>query len=494
MLFNLKLWQKGLILVAVPLTFELMFVAALTVLLKQAEVEIWQERHARAVVTECERLVKNFVDAGVLFFVYRATKSQAILTREEELAAEIPQQFQALSILLRDSPHQAESLDKLQIASSRALELINSERSLVENEKVGLTRKHDRSEFTIMSSQLIIGLRQFVKEQSSIQDVNPQDEARTRFLIVECLAAGVAFNILLALSLAILFNQGTARRLSLLMDNTLRLTRHEPLHKEMSGSDEIAQLDHVFHEMSEALADASRRKQELMSMVTHDLRTPLTSIQATLTLFAEGVMGELNPKAKQKIELAERNVLRLIQLINDLLDIEKLEAGMMQVARRETDLDSILRRAVDSVQALADQNTVKIDVSSTNLAVFADEDRLVQVLVNLLSNALKYSPPESTITVGHQVAGRDVEITVQDQGPGIPIDFQKKIFERFQQVDPGDEKARKGTGLGLPICKALIEAHAGSIGVRSEVGCGSTFWLRIPLKNPRIDSADTAQN
>lgn len=481
MLFDLKLWQKGLILVAVPLSFELLFVGALVTLLRQAENEIWKERHARAVVTECDRLVKNFVDAGILSMIYRTTSSETILQKQEELAQEIPQQFQSLTVLLRDSPHQKESLEKLQLASARALQLINSQRYMVEREKSGMSGKALRAEFATASAELITGLRQFIKEQVSIEDASPQQEAKTRLLIIQCLSAGVILNLILAVSLAVLFNKGTARRLSLLMDNTVRLSSREPLHAPIAGSDEIAHLDRVFHEMSDTLADAARRKQELMSMVTHDLRTPLTSIQATLTLFSEGIMGELSDAPLRKIKLAERNVHRLIKLINDLLDIEKLESGNMTVSRRNVILNSVINRAADSVCDLAEQSNVRIRHKSSAVTILGDEDRLVQVMVNLLSNAIKYSPQGGEIIIDSCVLNDKVEISVVDQGPGIPQDYLSKIFERFQQVNPEDSKARKGTGLGLPICKALVEAHGGSIGVTSELGKGSTFWFSVPL-------------
>lgn len=266
------------------------------------------------------------------------------------------------------------------------------------------------------------------------------------------------------------------------MDNTERLSRSQKLHQRIGGGDEIAHLDSVFHNMADALAQAARRKQELVSMVSHDLRTPLTSVQASLTLLSEGVMGTLPVKAQKEVLNAETNTGRLINLINDLLDIEKMEAGQMRVERSLTDVQSIFQRSAEAVKAFADKQKVTVKIETTDLDVYADGDRMIQVVINLLSNAIKFSPEGSTVTLNAIPSpGGMVKMQVIDQGRGIPEEFKASVFERFQQVELADAKAKKGTGLGLAICKALVEVHEGSIGVESEQGKGSTFWFTIPV-------------
>lgn len=227
--------------------------------------------------------------------------------------------------------------------------------------------------------------------------------------------------------------------------------------------------------------EVERLKREFTAMVTHDLRTPLTSIQAFLAILDAGGFGELSEKGHEKVAVAERNVSRLVQLINDLLDIEKLDAGLFQLDLEPVEVASIVERSVEGVRALAEQNKIAIETKVQNAVVTADGDRLVQVVVNLLSNAIKFSPADSTIVVGSSTTAEWVEIAVEDEGRGVPKEHQESIFERFSQVHVADGRRGIGTGLGLALCKAIIEAHKGTIAVDSDGSKGSRFYFRIPL-------------
>lgn len=235
--------------------------------------------------------------------------------------------------------------------------------------------------------------------------------------------------------------------------------------------------------------ELERMKREFVSTVSHELRTPLTSIRGSLTLLAVGALGKLNDNADKAVKIAERNTVRLINLINDLLDIEKLEAGKLEMTFADVAADGVIDRSVESVRSFAEQYGIKFDVKKSDARVFADGDRLVQVLVNLLSNAVKYSPKDEVVHVAAQVDGDKLRFTISDKGRGIPADFIGKVFERFEQVETADATKRGGTGLGLAICKAIVEQHKGTIGVESEVGKGSMFWFCIPLAGGNEASA-----
>ncbi|HEY9867838.1 MAG TPA: PAS domain-containing sensor histidine kinase, partial [Candidatus Obscuribacterales bacterium] len=234
----------------------------------------------------------------------------------------------------------------------------------------------------------------------------------------------------------------------------------------------------VAHDITER-KELERFKQQFVAMVSHDLRTPLSAVQSTLSLLATGAWGGLSDKGQHKVASAKRNIHESINLINDLLDLEKMEAGKLELEIAETALLPILQRSADAVAALAEARGIKIELPAADAVVLADSGRLSQVMVNLLGNAVKFSPDGATVTVGLVESADWAEIRVTDQGPGIPEAYRQAVFERFQQV-PGSSSKRGGTGLGLPICKAIIEAHGGSIGVESEEGKGSTFWLRVP--------------
>ena len=237
--------------------------------------------------------------------------------------------------------------------------------------------------------------------------------------------------------------------------------------------------------------EVERLKKEFVSTVSHELRTPLTSIRGSLTLLSVGAMGALPDQAKKVVSIAERNTIRLIGLINDILDIEKLEAGKLDMVFENTGMKDILERSEQSVNTFAANNGVKLELMPSDAEVYADGDRIVQVLVNLLSNAIKFSPQGQTVTVVVEDAAGFVQVRVIDRGRGIPEKFKKLLFQRFQQVEASDAKKKGGTGLGLAICKGIIEQHGGQIGVESEEGKGSTFWFRIPPA--RTDSTVVVQ-
>lgn len=231
-----------------------------------------------------------------------------------------------------------------------------------------------------------------------------------------------------------------------------------------------------------------RMKRDFISTVSHELRTPLTSIRGSLGLLASGVMGALPPDALPVVAVAERNSMRLISLINDILDFDRLESGKLRMNLRPTPLRRILDRSIESVSALAQQDGVHIELLCNGAVILGDEDRLTQVTVNLLSNAVKYSHRGDTVTVSASMEESSAEVRVADRGRGIPADLQKNLFRRFGRADSSDARTQSGTGLGLAICKAIVEQHGGAIGVASREGTGSTFWFRVPAARAEVQS------
>jgi PAS domain S-box-containing protein len=242
--------------------------------------------------------------------------------------------------------------------------------------------------------------------------------------------------------------------------------------------------------------EVERMKNEFVSTVSHELRTPLTSIRGSLGLLAGGVIGELPPRANEMITIARENTDRLIRLINDVLDLDKIEAGSLELEVERVRVRDVIDMAVDSVVGMANDQSVTImtHVENEELELEVDRDRIVQVLTNLLSNAIKFSPPESEVTLRAWAATTGiVRFEVQDRGIGIPSDKLESIFGRFQQVDSSSSRARGGTGLGLAICKAIVDEHKGRIGIESTVGVGSTFYVELASPDgaatPEVPSA-----
>lgn len=236
-----------------------------------------------------------------------------------------------------------------------------------------------------------------------------------------------------------------------------------------------------------------RLKDEFVSTVSHELRTPLTSIRGALGLINGGAVGELPPKARNLVGIAYSNSERLITLVNDILDMQKIESGRMVYDMRPLDLSALLRRAVTEINAFAGQYGVRVtltvpeDNGDTAVMVSGDADRLVQVSINLLSNAIKFSPEGGEVTVALQTRGRMAEVLITDQGPGIPEEFQPQIFQKFSQADATDTRAKGGTGLGLSIAKAIVDHHHGTISFESVAGQGTTFVLALPMTAPAVE-------
>jgi signal transduction histidine kinase len=223
-----------------------------------------------------------------------------------------------------------------------------------------------------------------------------------------------------------------------------------------------------------------QQKADFISMVTHDLKTPLTSIHLFHQLLRKNVFGGLPPTATSPLESAERSLERLLGLVNGLLDFERVAAGQLQLNLGPSKLSTIINRSLESVALFADEYGVTIKTTDLEADLIVDEERMVQVLVNMLSNAIKFSRPGSSVYVEADWKNTGwLEIAVRDYGRGIALAQQELIFERYRQVDPTD--ALEGTGLGLPICKGIISQHQGFIGVKSENGIGSRFWFRIPM-------------
>ncbi len=229
-----------------------------------------------------------------------------------------------------------------------------------------------------------------------------------------------------------------------------------------------------------------RAKDEFVATVSHELRTPLTSIRGSLSLLEHGVVGELPAEAHELVEIARHNTERLLLVINDILDLEKLSSGKLELALRAIEPARLLTSAVQAIRGMAGAAGVEIRVlACADEPVLADEGRVIQVLNNLLSNAIKFSPRGARIEVHAQPSGADrVRFCVIDQGRGIAREHHDRVFERFKQVDASDSRERGGTGLGLAIVKSIVEEHGGAVGLDSAPGRGSTFWFELRRASP----------
>ncbi len=236
----------------------------------------------------------------------------------------------------------------------------------------------------------------------------------------------------------------------------------------------------IVHDISER-KQIERVKKQFLAMISSDLKTPLSSISAAVSVLVTDLKDSMPKMAVDKLDMAKKNVLRLLGLVNDLLQITEMDSGSLEIKKENNNIDELLRRSIQDVEAIADKQKVKLKIIPLDGSWFVDPNRIMQVLVNLLSNAIKFSPQEGTVSLVAERQGDYVLCKVIDQGRGVPESHKHAIFEKFKQVEAADGKRKSGTGLGLPICKQIVEEHGGMIGVESEEGKGSTFWFRVPV-------------
>lgn len=602
MSLNFKLSHKALILVAVPLLFEVIFLVTITGILHQLEQENLRETHARDVEAAANSLLKLLLQGGTASVLSRLSNREDFEKEYRSLSDKVNQRSLVMRDLVKDNEHERAIYKRLErVTTDLQADIASAHDALLQNDQVQAMRgwmtvnKRMKEMFSCAD--------QLVEEQQEIQLEKKRAAAQGRERLKIVIAGGVLFNILLAISLAVYFNRGTSRRMSMLVDNSIRLAQKLPLHPPIGGGDEIAQVDEAFHRMERALMQAMRKeraivanavdvicsmdadfkltainpachtswgyrpneligkrlisltakedielvtaslrrviqdsadcsfearirksngtyadtswsanwskdeeslfcvahdisgrkeiermKQDFVAMVSHDLRTPLTSVQGFLSLLSIDAYGKLNDAGKESLSLTEDSVDRLIALVNDLLDIEKMESGMLSLQIENCKASDIVKRAVDAVASLAAQKAINIKSSiQEHSEVKADGDRIVQVMVNLLGNAIKFSPEGSDILIAEREVDGFIELQVRDFGRGIPKHLTESIFDRFKQVELSDEKVEGGSGLGLAICKAIVERHGGKIGVDSpddgvigHPAGGSQFWFRLP--------------
>lgn len=270
----------------------------------------------------------------------------------------------------------------------------------------------------------------------------------------------------------------------------------------------------TFKDITDRLA-VERMKDEFISVVSHELRTPMTSIHGALGLLSSGLLETQPHKAKRMLEIAVNNTNRLVRLIDDILDLERMESSYSTAVKQTCNVAQLMLRAIDEMQAMAQQAGVTLSVTPISVQLQAAPDRIIQALTNLLSNAIKFSPAGATVWLSGEfsndrdlakkaefksvsspsllspacatanphlpVPSSEILIAVKDQGRGIPVDKLEIVFERFQQVDVSDCRQKGGTGLGLAICRSIVQQHGGRIWVESVVGEGSTFFLTLPV-------------
>lgn len=580
-------------LVAIPVLFQFVFVLVLVDTLHKADQETQKEIRSKNIIIYAQAVLADMYQAAVSVMRFRGGGDPEEGRRSEAFIQQTRQDVEQLESHLQFEPTELRQFGpgkEMILKQIKGLAWRRDE--IAKGHPDPLTPSERLVHYTEMGTivESFRGLADRQKQRAAIQLESAQSKRAT---VVNIVFAGVAGNMIIGICVALFFSTNILKRIGALQENARRLSRSastQELIPPIGGTDEVAELDQVFHTMAGKLSEAIRKekavvdnapdlicsldaegnfvrinpavehtlgkpaneligavaqtnslipaehlksvagdgsefrfdselintageknyfswtgqwspqeqsffcigrnitvqrqlehfKQELMEMVSHDLRTPLTSIRTGMELILEGTCGVLPDKAIAKLDGMNSNVSSLVRLVNDLLDLHKSEAGSLTVSKETIAVLPVIEHSIHAVRALADKKNISIITQCDVESMIADGDRLEQVLCNFLGNAVKFSPDSSEIIIEVSESPGDVEFRVRDKGRGVPPHMAEAIFERFRQADPDNAVERKGTGLGLAIAKAIILAHEGEIGVSPNENGGSVFWFKIP--------------
>lgn len=479
-MFRLNLVTRGLILVFVPLVCELAVFAVIVPMLEQEKVQTEKEARARTIILAADELAIMLTNASsqLIESSLEPEQGKQLRQKHKETLIAIEARRKSIEYAAKGNKSFEELSRKINISTDTAL--VKMRRMTAgANQPPFVLAMEIAPEVTESANEILEETIKIGGRSNTADSAFPDFEhARIRG-IVSILWGFIIASIVISVTLVVFFAVTFINRITILRTNTERFVRREELLPPMRGSDELHELDTAFRAMYSAVKNSAAVKQQFFALISHDLRTPLTSLKLVLSLLHTGALGSLNEKGLKKIAAAESDTDRLLSLINDLLDAERLEQGQLEIDPQQAWIVSILERSIKSIQPLAEAKKIKFELhANPEDCVYADADRIVQVMVNLLSNALKYSPVGSAIRVTSETQNGVVTVAVADEGAGIPLAKQESLFDRFKQVSPSD--ANTGTGLGLFICKAIVNQHGGDIGVESDFGHGCKFWFTLP--------------
>ncbi|HEY9793606.1 MAG TPA: ATP-binding protein [Candidatus Obscuribacterales bacterium] len=487
----MKVVHKGFVLVAVPLIFMGGVLASTLWLANTEEKLLLAEARSKRVTALSADIAGRVLNCRAAVALYALTHSSSYLKPLQSASTELPAEVNLLEGTVSDDIIEKQYVAALRQKTAALLQACNDLAVGVADGKqdhvVGQLQNQALSADVHELNTLVdhIRLRELYFTGNRPSEIVLFRQKFQNFVV---LAAGLGA--VIASMMAYFFATQISYRLLRLRQNADLLAKEENLLPPMSGSDELAHVDRAFHSAALALKESETLRRQFLAMVTHDLRSPLASISLVLQTLAYGCYGKLPEDANRALDDAHESANRLLRLINSLLTVDKIVSGTLEINKAECDFKEVVQASVQDVMALAKERQITIETNVQDVSVDADKDRLSQVVVNLLANAIKFSPAGSKIEVNVSSLQRgEVKVEVVDSGRGIPAAQIDRVFDRYVQIKAED--AIKGSGLGLPICKAIVEGHGGKIGVDSVEGKGSTFWFALPATSHVLEAAAT---
>lgn len=476
---RLSLMHKGFLLVSIPLCFELVIFSTLIQL--QNEMALESERINRSrMIADCVNKISRRI--MILEDVFRTGTSPSVVANNIRIGIDdATKEFKKLDKLTRKDPQVHEMVGRsiaeldaatreLEELKERLLTTPDADPATEARRFGGRFRAHLR---LVMSA----GLLDWAARSAREIDTDRTTAMRNKTVLLLKLAVG--FSALIAAIGAWLFSHHMISRLNIVVNNAEKLGARQELSRPIYGGDEISELDAAIHNADHVISNLEQAREEIVGMVSHDIRSPLATIKAVGESLRDNLQDKLDKRGHELIDLIDSNCDKVLLISKDLLDMQKLDSGMLTLDIESTNLKECLLSAASATIALQSSCDVDVEPVLAPLHANVDEGRIEQVVTNLLTNAIKFSPRGSKVVLTlKEAADEQICISVADQGPGIPDEMKAAIFDRFHQVNSGDAKI--GSGLGLAISKALVELHGGKIGVSDASPSGSEFWILLP--------------
>ncbi|MBX9688278.1 MAG: HAMP domain-containing histidine kinase [Candidatus Obscuribacterales bacterium] len=484
-----------------PLFFEIIFFAVLTAQTAQLEIEVDKEYRAKRIlqlVGGMTELVYEVVAGASQLSAGRLEQSAQFRDTVNEVLTVVPNYRAQLMDLIKDNPRDRETFKPFDECYARALVLFRKISDQIEKGMEPRQALYAVGELKVERESLLErytkSVKSFITQYKNIEKSSPQRQRRMRNQQKNVLLLGLLMNIVIAVLLVLYFARSITGRLKIMTANTVLLAKRQPLNPPISGSDEIAQLDAVFHQMADELAEAGRRKKEFMSVASHDIRSPLTSVLGNLVLFNHGSLGEVPMQARDKMLSTESNVRKLITLIGDLIEFDKLETAPDSMKMEVVLVESLFDKAIQIHEKAAEKLDVELDIDLPDgeLAVLADTERSVQVISSLINNCLNFVSAGDRILCSAVVVNEDVEFRILQKNRVAAQELHEIAFERDRGEMHSSVKQVFGPGLALPLCKLIIEYQGGKIGVRSVESGGILFWFSLKACKASLAAAESA--
>jgi len=478
---KLRILHKGLLLIFLPLLLQLVFFGQLFSLVSQMEKLEKEEELRMFFIQSSDEIIMEF-GASWTAIVCKLFGSGGYKQDPEAYKARMQEHFARLKPYAKDYPRLYSLILETEQTAQVHYEIFKDLQNAA-NSKDGsgslqlLDMIKLRPKLATIGTRTLLLKSMLETESAALHEARKKNE-ENRQKLKQQIYFGVIADSIITVLLLTAFLLDITKRLKLLVANAHLIPSGKRLGSRVSGNDELAMLDNVLHDASDELLSAKEHRKSLMEMVAHDLRSPLSTAKSTVDLLLTPAVSASEEKSHSHLERLRRSLIQLIAFVEDLLTIDKLESGKLELELSVFKIQSLVDDCFASVAIKVQARGIILVKEGQDCEVAADQARLTQVVMNLLTNAIKHSPDGGTISVVTERHDNSLMLSVIDQGKGISKADSEKIFQKFVQSKDGKQK--EGYGLGLAICKLIIDAHKGRIGVNSAAGKGAEFWFTLP--------------